>query len=152
MQRLKKIFTNNNGQSLIEVTVALSILVVVLTGVVTLAVNVAGLMIASRMATEATAIAQEGLEALKGAPSSTCAGLSAGGKFEIGGDGLITPDILDDGQNIRKYTRTIETLDDKITGTGSPNLILAQVTVTWEMKSGQPEGEIVLKQIISKNE
>lgn len=146
---MKKNLLGNNGQSLVEVTVALSLLTIVLTGVVTLAVSATGLMISSRMGTEATVIAQEGLEVLKGAPSNTCAGLDPGEKFLIDSEGLLDLDLIGAGQPVRGYTRIIETLDDNITGEDSTDLILAQVTVTWKNR-GQPIGEIVLKQIISK--
>jgi len=132
---MKRSFLNTNGQSLVEVTVALAILAVVLTGVVTLAVNTVGLMISSRMRMEATSLAQQGLEEAKGGRSNECDGLAIGIKengIKIGED--------------KEYTRTIKISD---AGTAWTGAVLIDVKITWNVK-GQPDGNIELKEILNK--
>lgn len=53
------------GQSLVEVTVALSILGIVMLGVITLAINVIGYSIGTKAQAQAVALAQEGLEIMR---------------------------------------------------------------------------------------
>jgi len=139
---VKKIVLNRKGQSLVEVTVALSILAIVLTGVVTLAVNTVGLMLASRSRMEGTAYAQQGLEILKAKPGSDCTtGLELNSPTDIT---LPVPSPYDS-----IYTRTYKVADPP-SGTVPPSShTLVSVKVTWEFR-GQPGGEITVKQIMKR--
>lgn len=139
---MRKILQNERAQSLVEVTVALSILAVVMTGVVTLAINAVGLMINSRMKTEAAAIAQQGIEVVKGSPSKGCNVLLPGKTY------IILNNVLTPGpeQAINSYTRTIRIDNDDISGLANSDLALVTVTVSWSLRA-QPS-DLVLKQLV----
>lgn len=133
-----KIFSNKKGQSLVEVTVAMSILAVVLTGVVTLAVNAAGLMVSSRSRTEATAYAQQGLEVLKSKPSNSC--------YVLGSSDLANGlnKSMDTGNTF--YTRTFD-VSDPPNSIDTGGYALVTIKVSWTNGSG---GNITLKQIMKR--
>jgi len=122
---------NQKGQSLIEVTVALGILAVVLSAVVTLAAQGIGLMIASRQRTEATALAQKSLEVLKGNSTNVCDGnktVNAGIALStLGGIGDIP------GQFI---SSTYEVVDHNFPGISITGYRKATVTVKWKTRLG----------------
>lgn len=129
-----KLFSNKRGQSLVEVTVALSILAVVLTGVVTLIVNAVGLMLDSRDKTEAVAYAQQYLEEKKGSKTNSCRGLE---------------DIDENPSEIAgtKYKKEVD-----IDGSDPifPGAVLITSKITWLSKNGS-DRDVTVKQIMGKN-
>lgn len=70
------------GQSLVEVTVALSILAIAMMGVITLGVNVIGYTIGTKARTQAMALAQQGLEIARD-NGTGCGTLENGYYYEI---------------------------------------------------------------------
>lgn len=151
---MARITLNKKGQSLVEVTVALSLLAVVLTGVVTLAVNAVSLMAASRLRTEATALAQEGLEIAKSYKDNGCISLS-NNSYVIVNNQLVTlasaPEKATITLDNASYTREITIADDAIVDplNSASEYALATVTVSWDLK-GKPEGDIKIEQIIKR--
>jgi len=71
---LSKWFFRKEGQSLVEVVVALSVFMIAFVAVVTLATNVVRYMLSSRQKIEATTIAQGEMERIKAKPGNSCAG------------------------------------------------------------------------------
>ncbi|PIZ00362.1 hypothetical protein COY62_03095 [bacterium (Candidatus Howlettbacteria) CG_4_10_14_0_8_um_filter_40_9] len=128
-----KIISNKRGQSLVEVTVALSILAVVLTGVVTLIVNAVGLMLDSRDKTEAVAYAQQYLEEKKGSKTNSCIGL----------------DDTDESPSDIAGTKYKKEVD--IVGSDSifPGAVLVTSKITWNAKNGSGR-DVTVKQIMGR--
>lgn len=132
-----------DGQSLVEVVVALSVLTIVLTGVVTLAVNTVALMITSRMKTEATAYAQQGIESLKGDVGASCGALEN------------TPGAGEENfptSPTSTYSRT-KRIEDPPVSLGLPATYasthaLVIIKVNWENK-GQDES-LIVKQVMKR--
>lgn len=128
-----KIISNKRGQSLVEVTVALSILAVVLTGVVTLIVNAVGLMLDSRDKTEAVAYAQQYLEEKKGSKTNSCTGLD---------------DIDESPSEIvgTKYSKEVDIVDSSSI---FPGAVMVTSKITWLAKNSTPRN-VTVKQIMSR--
>lgn len=130
-----RIVSNKKGQSLVEVTVALSILAVVLTGVVTLIVNAVGLMLDSRDKTEAVAYAQQYLEEKKGSKTNSCDGLA-----------ITPPPVSTDIITGTKYSKQVSIVDSA----AFPGAVMVTSKITWLAKNSTPR-DVTVKQIMSRN-
>lgn len=123
---------NQKGQSLVEVTVALGILVLVFSSVVILAANALNLMLDSRDKTEGVAFAQKYLEKTKGDKTVTCTALTVGTDINY-------PDTAG-GKNF--------TTNLRIDSSTYTDMVLVTATTTWAAKNGT-ERNVTAKQLVS---
>jgi type II secretory pathway pseudopilin PulG len=147
------ILANKKGQTLVETVVALGILAIVLTGTISLVVNIVSLVLSSRNKTEAMALAEKGLaEAVAGVENGSI-------KFTTTQTSIVKFDNAKtalDGcakvENGRNCNISIYTKDDARYDANEKDDKVYEIiaTITWHDRVG--DQNVVLKQLIVKPE
>lgn len=132
---------NKKGQSLVEVVVAMSILIIILTGVVTLIVNVMNLTMMARNSLSATALAQKVLVQESSKYLNTCS------VVENANSGILTDSASGFSYEVKKMSPD-STIDS---GFSADRFIKIIVDVTFKNK-GYGEQIVSTSQIIRTNQ
>jgi type II secretory pathway pseudopilin PulG len=138
----------NQGQSIVEVVIAMTILSIIMAAISSLALSGHYLLIRSSQFIQAQALANEGLEAIRAIRQqgwnnlayNQSAVAASGGEWVLAGEGT--------SENIGLYTRTIKLLPiyrdstNRIASSTDPGAVLdpdsreVQVAVSWEIRPG----------------